>query len=54
MPPVSEAQRKAACAAMSAKQGQGDPKQLQGAAKSMYEGMTADQLRDLCKSKVQK
>ena len=49
MPAVSEAQRKAAGMALAAKRGEISKKRLQGAAKDMFESMTASQLRDFAK-----
>ena len=52
MPATSEDQRRAACAALSAKVGKSSPSKLRGAAKSMYKSMTVKQLSEYCKSKV--
>ena len=46
MPAKSEAQRKAAGAALAAKRGKSPPKALAGASKSMAKSMTESQLRD--------
>ena len=50
MPSVSEDQRRAACAALSAKVGKTSKAKLQGAAKSMCESMSVSQLSEFCKS----
>ena len=50
-PAESEKQRRAACAALSAKLRKSSPTKLMGAAKSMYKSMTIAQLSDYCKSK---
>lgn len=47
MPAKSKAQQKAAGAALSAKRGETDKKDLQGASKEMYETMTEEELEDL-------
>lgn len=44
-PAKSEAQRKAAGAALAAKRGEQDPKKLKGASRDMYESMTEKELR---------
>lgn len=49
MPAESEAQRRAAGLALSAKRGNTDPKTLTGAAKQMYESMSEQQLADYTK-----
>lgn len=54
MPASTEGQRRAACAAYSCKIGKSPPSKLGGAAKSMYESMTAKQLADFCKHPVKK
>ena len=46
MPAKSKAQQKAAGAALSAKRGDTDKEDLQGAAREMYDSMTEDQLED--------
>ena len=47
MPAVSNAQQKAAGAALAAKRGNTSASKLKGAAKSMKDSMTARQLEDL-------
>lgn len=47
MPARSEAQQKAAGAALAAKRGETKVSELQGAAKEMYESMTEEELEDL-------
>lgn len=47
MPATSKAQQRAAGAALSAKRGEIDKSDLQGASKEMYETMTEDELEDL-------
>ena len=47
MPAKSKAQQKAAGAALSAKRGETDKKDLQGASQEMYETMTEEELEDL-------
>ena len=49
MPSVSAKQRRAAGMALAAKRGEVAVSQLQGAAKSMFEGMSESQLRDFAK-----
>ena len=44
MPARSKAQQKAAGAALSAKRGETDPDELQGASRGMFESMTEDEL----------
>jgi len=51
MPAVSEQQQKAAGLALAAKRGEIDPKTLTGAAKQMYESMTAKQLEEYAGTK---
>lgn len=46
MPAKSKAQQKAAGAALSAKRGEMDKKDLQGASREMYDSMTEDELED--------
>ena len=53
MPAVSEDQRRAACMALSAKQRLTPVSKLKGAAKSMYESMSEEQLKDYCKGEVE-
>lgn len=43
----SKAQQKAAGAALSAKRGESDPKDLQGASREMYETMTEAELEEM-------
>ena len=47
MPAKSAAQQKAAGAALSAERGETDPDELKGAAKSMYDSMSEDELEDM-------
>lgn len=47
MPARSKAQQKAAGAALSAKRGETKVSELKGAARSMYESMSEEELRDL-------
>lgn len=49
MPAESEAQRKAAGAALAAKRGETSPKELYGAAKDMYKSMSESELEDFAK-----
>ena len=51
MPAKSKAQQKAAGAALSAKRGETDKSELQGAAREMYESMTEDELEDVAETK---
>ena len=51
MPAESKQQQKAAGMALAAKRGEVDPKTLKGAAKSMYNSMSADQLKDFASTK---
>jgi hypothetical protein len=51
MPAKSKAQQKAAGAALAAKRGDADPKDLQGAAHEMYDSMTEGQLEDFAATK---
>ncbi len=50
MPAQSKAQQKAAGAALSAKRGETDKDDLQGAAREMYNSMTEDQLQDFAET----
>ena len=43
----SKAQQKAAGAALSAKRGESDPADLQGASREMYDAMSEDELDDM-------
>jgi hypothetical protein len=47
MPASSKAQQRAAGAALSAKRGAQDPKDLKGASREMYDSMTESELADL-------
>lgn len=47
MPAESKAQQKAAGAALAAKRGEQQVKDLQGASKDMYDSMTEDELEEL-------
>jgi hypothetical protein len=51
MPAKSGRQQRAAGAALAAKRGEASPRALKGAAKQMYQSMSAAQLRDFAKSK---
>ncbi|MDS1139569.1 DUF3008 family protein [Pusillimonas sp. SM2304] len=51
MPAKSQAQQKAAGAALSAKRGDTKVSQLKGASKSMYESMSPKELKDLAETK---
>jgi hypothetical protein len=53
-PATTEEQRKAACAALSAKQGKASPDKLFGAAKSMYESMSEEKLKHYCTEPIKK
>lgn len=50
MPAKSEAQQKAAGAALSAKRGETKVGDLQGASREMYDSMTEEQLEDLAET----
>jgi len=50
MPARSKAQQKAAGAALSAKRGETDAKDLRGASRDMYEGMSAEELERLAET----
>jgi hypothetical protein len=52
MPAKSKAQQAAAAMALKAKRGESDPKSLKGAAKSMYDGMTEEELEKFAKTKT--
>lgn len=54
MPAVSQSQRSAAGAALSAKKGIISPSKLGGAAKQMYNSMTVTQLRHFAGTKTKK
>ena len=51
MPAQSEAQQKAASAALSAKRGETKVSDLQGASKEMYDSMSESELEDLASTK---
>lgn len=51
MPAKSKAQQKAAGAALSAKRGETDKKDLKGASKDMEKSMSEDQLEDFASTK---
>ena len=51
MPAKSQAQQKAAGAALSAKEGETKVSELKGASKSMYNSMSEKQLHDLASTK---
>ena len=52
MPAKSKAQQRAAGAALSAKRGDTEVSDLQGASKSMYESMNEDELEDYAGTKL--
>ena len=54
MPSKSKAQQGAAGMALAAKRGEIDPKQLKGAAKQMYNSMSASQLEDFASTKTKR
>jgi len=54
MPAKSQAQQKAAGAALAAKRGDMPKKELKGASKSMEKSMSEDQLEDLAATKRKK
>ena len=51
MPAKSKAQQKAAGAALSAKRGDTEKSDLQGASRSMYDSMSEDELEELAETK---
>ena len=51
MPAKSQAQQKAAGAALSAKRGETSPSELKGAAREMYDSMTEEELEDFASTK---
>jgi hypothetical protein len=51
MPAKSKAQQKAAGAALAAKRGEVERRELKGAARAMYQSMTEDQLREMAATK---
>ena len=51
MPAKSKAQQKAAGAALSAKRGETEVGELQGASKNMYDSMSENELEDLADTK---
>ena len=51
MPATSQAQQKAAGAALSAKRGETKVKELKGASKSMYKSMSETQLEEFAQTK---
>lgn len=51
MPAKSKAQQMAAGAALSAKRGETAPSELKGAARSMYDSMSEEQLREMAATK---
>ena len=51
MPAKSKAQQKAAGAALSAKRGDTEKSELQGASKGMYESMSEKELEDMAHTK---
>ena len=50
MPASSKAQQRAAGAALSAKRGEQDPKDLKGPSRQMYDSMTEKELADLAET----
>ena len=52
MPARSQAQQRAAGAALSAKRGQISPDELQGASRGMFDSMTEDELEELASTKL--
>ncbi len=52
MPAQSKAQQRAAGAALAAKRGEIDPKNLESASRDMYESMTEDELEKLASTKL--
>jgi hypothetical protein len=50
MPAQSKAQQKAAGAALSAKRGDTEVKDLKGASKEMYDSMSEDELKDFAET----
>ena len=53
MPARSQAQQRAAGAALSAKRGETDPGDLHQAARDMYDSMTEEELEELASTKVE-
>jgi len=51
MPARSRAQQRAAGAALSAKRGEIDPKDLESASRDMYDSMTEQELEDLASTR---
>lgn len=52
MPAQSKAQQRAAGAALAAKRGEIDPKDLENASRDMYDSMTEDQLEELASTRL--
>jgi hypothetical protein len=52
MPAQSKAQQRAAGAALAAKRGEIDPKNLESASRDMYESMTEDELEELASTEL--
>lgn len=52
MPARSQAQQRAAGAALSAKRGETDPDDLQQASRDMYDSMTEEELEELAATKL--
>ena len=52
MPARSQAQQRAAGAALSAKRGETDPRDLHPASRGMYDSMTEEELEDLAATKL--
>lgn len=53
MPAQSKAQQRAAGAALSAKRGETDPKDLASASRDMYDSMTEQELEELASTKLE-
>ena len=52
MPAQSKAQQRAAGAALAAKRGEIDPKNLESASRDMFDSMTEDELEELASTKL--
>jgi len=52
--PYSKDQKTAACIALACKDGKIPESKLKGASRSMYRGMTREQLEDYCKGPIKK
>lgn len=53
MPARSQAQQRAAGAALAAKRGEIDPEDLQGASRGMFDSMTEEQLEELASTRLE-